>query len=194
VVAKALSPCDPVRSMKKTGFPYTVEKYSAFEYLRIALFVAVTVFAPSIGLMLASEPLGLYEHVGWGLRLLWTIPAAAVTTCAYGLIARFMLSEKTRAMGVMYAIIYGPVCAFLWVGYLNVRLDRSPGEPHDLTVVAWQHRSKGPDHLELRSWKDDSTVSVDAGLAPVRLWKPGAQLHAVVHRGALGLTFIRIVP
>lgn len=156
--------------------------------LRGWLVVALSL-APTIAASVAVEQNGNFHHVGWALRLAYTVPVTLVIGGALVLVARALLrGSPLEGIGWVYPMIYAPVAAFILVGWANVALDRGPPRLVDAPVKERIKRAKGPNRIVLQAW-DDAEGTVDLP----DTFRSGPFVRLEVHRGALGLEWVREV-
>ncbi len=156
--------------------------------VRAFLFVALSL-APALAIGLVEVRYGSFQHTGVALRLLYALPLAGVLVGFLMWIGRHLLRGSSYThLGSIYPWLYGPVAAFLVVGFVNVALDDQPGTFHVVEVVRREKRTKGMNHVHVRSWRGQGVIDLTDS------FRAGPTLRLEVHGGALGLEWIREAP
>jgi hypothetical protein len=131
-----------------------------------------------------------YEHVGWGLRALASLPLALGLALGLSAAVRRLLRDDTaQAQALMFIWLYSLPAAYLLLGAANVSLDRGGGELRRAELVEIERRHKGSDRAVLR-WLDGEGghVRLLRGFAPEKV---GDRACFRVYGGALGLAWLQ---
>lgn len=168
-------------------------RWSAGNWLRLAFALVVLTLVPTavMGWPNPRVP-SLYQHTGWGLRLLLTLPASLLCGVVLWPPIWFITKgSQARFMAATYAVLYVPVQAFLWVGYVNVALDGGPGRTTVVRFVRHEARNKGPSLEIVTSWRDPSdTIALTDTFLRSEHRIPGAPISLTIHDGFLGLEWV----
>jgi len=170
----------------------TGRKVSLLDWVRVAFALVMVVVVPGVLVGYVNSQLPIYEYTVWFMRVLCALPAtlvcAAATWPPVWLVCR---RTVILPLAAMFAVIYTPVSAFMFVSVVNVGLDREPGRVVSVTYVRFEDRAKGADQDVVRSWHDpSSTIEFPATLLRQSERVPGKPVSIMVHRGWLGLEWV----
>ena len=162
------------------------------DWFRILFAVGVLIFAPSLGWAVFVSAVPAYEHTGWFVRLLLSVPATLLCGLVLWPVTWLVCrGSAVLPLATLFAAIYTPVNAFMLVGTVNVALDQEPGRRVTVSYVRYEKRQKGSNRDILTSWDDPGdTVSLSTTLIRHELRLPGAPVSVTVHPGWLGLEWV----